>query len=78
MGLRASDLAVDEETGADCVVETGGRGDGLPVSIDERTESRNCLINQRNITRITGSGTPTLILAPKADINAQVSVAEKK
>lgn len=78
LGLRASDLAVEDETGADCVVVTGGSGDGLPVSIDERTESRNCPINQRNITSIAGLGAPTLILTPKAGVDAQISVSGKK
>lgn len=59
LGLRASDLAVREEMGVECVAVTGGMGDGLPVSMDERTESRK------------------LILALKANPNAQISVAER-
>lgn len=39
--LRTSVLTVEEVTGGDTVEETWGIGDGLPVSMDERTESRN-------------------------------------
>jgi hypothetical protein len=41
LGLRASDLALEEDIGADWAVVTWGMGVGLPVSMDERTESRN-------------------------------------
>lgn len=43
LGLRTSDLAVDDETGADNVEEDGGKREGFPVSMDESTESRNYL-----------------------------------
>ena len=42
LGLRTSDLAVEDETGADKDEEDGGKREGFPVSMDERTESRNC------------------------------------
>lgn len=44
LGLRTSDLAVDDETGADSVEEEGGKREGFPVSMDERTESRKLIL----------------------------------
>ena len=43
LGLRTSDLAVEEDTGGAGEREVeGGIADGFPVSIDDSTESRNC------------------------------------
>lgn len=44
-GLRTSVLTFEEVTGGDGEAEVGGIGDGLPVSMDERTESRKLILS---------------------------------
>lgn len=41
VGLRVSGFKFDDETEGDGAAEDVGIGFGLPVSMDERTESRN-------------------------------------
>ena len=41
LGLRTSDFAVEDETGGSGRDVVGGIADGLPVSMDVSTESRN-------------------------------------
>lgn len=63
-GLRTSVLAFEEVTGGDGEAEVGGIGDGLPVSIDERTESRNCRMISKSHQTAAIHRVLTLILSP--------------
>lgn len=45
VGFRASGLELDEETVGEGAVDGVGIGVGLPVSIDERTESRKLMVS---------------------------------
>ena len=63
VGLRARGLALETDTGGVGKVEVGGIGDGLPVSMDERTESRNCHQVNRAIKQREGRGSYTHFVA---------------
>ena len=70
-GLRTSVLTFEEVTGGDGEAEVGGIGDGLPVSMDERTESRNCRMISKSHQTASFHGFLTLILSPSSQRKRQ-------